>query len=56
MNKKQSAKISQYLLEWINYFDGNGLVIENDKPIKEALSLAESGGYPDLENIMRGLK
>lgn len=53
MNKKQAHKVTEYLLNWIEFFDGKGLTITDFNRIKKELSTIEQTGYGALSDIFK---
>ena len=53
MTQKQAKQITKYMLKWLDYLDGRGIVFEDTNLVKKELIIAEAGGYPDLESILK---
>jgi hypothetical protein len=41
------------MLNLLDYLDGRGIVFEDANLVKKELKIAEVGGYPDLESILK---
>jgi hypothetical protein len=53
MTQKKARKITKYILSWLEYLDGRGIIFIDPAFAKKELKSAEVFGYSILERIMK---